>query len=88
LLREALWYDRQRPRLGDELLDEITRAIALLKQFPESAPAIGGDYRRLLIRRFPFGMIYRIDGDEIIIVAVAHSSRKPNYWSKRLRRDD
>jgi len=47
-MREALWYDRHRTGLGDELLDEVARGIALLKEFPEAAPAIGGGYRRLL----------------------------------------
>ncbi len=82
-MREALWYDRHRTGLGDELLDEVARGIALLKEFPEAAPAIGGGYRRLLIARLSFGLIYRLHEGEIVIVAVAHTSRKPGYWRRR-----
>jgi len=70
------------------LLDEISRAIALLKQFPESAPIISGNYRRLLIRRFLFGLNYRIDGDEIIVIAIAHNSRRPGCWRDRVKAGD
>jgi len=83
-MREALWYDQQRPGLGDELLDEVARGIALLKEYPEAAPSIGGGFRRLLLARFPVGLIYRLDDGDIIVGAVAHTSRKPGYWRRRL----
>jgi len=41
--------------------------------------------RRRLIRRFPFGILYRIEPEEIVIVAVAHLLRKPGYWRKRIK---
>ena len=66
LMRGASWYDRQRTGLGDELLDEVADSFTFLKQFPEAPPEIGGGYRRLLLPRFPFGLIFRIDGDDIL----------------------
>ena len=42
-----------------------------------------GDVRRRLIRRFPLGVLYRIDPDEIVILAVMHLSRRPDYWHGR-----
>ncbi|HIP58812.1 MAG TPA: hypothetical protein EYH01_00115 [Campylobacterales bacterium] len=40
--------------------------------------------RRCLVNRFPFGLVYRIEGDTIVIVAVMHLSRKPDYWYSRV----
>jgi plasmid stabilization system protein ParE len=82
-MRAAAWYDRQRSYLGDEVLDEITRAFKSLRQFPRAAPEIFPSYRRLLLARFPFGLIYRFDGEDIVIVAVAHNKRRSGYWRKR-----
>ena len=40
--------------------------------------------RRLLVKRFPYQLIYRVEGDEIVIYAVAHQKRRPGYWRKRI----
>jgi plasmid stabilization system protein ParE len=87
-MRGAVWYDRQRIGLGDEFLDEVAEAFVLLKEFPEAPPPIGGGFRRFLLHRFPFGLIYRIDDGEIVIVAVAHNSRRPRYWRNRMKNND
>jgi hypothetical protein len=54
-----------------------------IRAFPEFWKEVGQGYRRKLIERYPFGIIYRIVGDEIQIVALAHTSRKPGYWKGR-----
>jgi len=40
--------------------------------------------RRVLVRRFPFSIMYRLEGDEIVIYALAHHAREPGYWEPRL----
>jgi toxin ParE1/3/4 len=80
LIREANWYDRQGPRLGNEFLDDVTRALRQIKEFPLAAPEIGGGYRRHILDRFPFGLVYRLRGQAIVILAVAHHKRRPRYW--------
>jgi plasmid stabilization system protein ParE len=87
LMRAASWYDHQRAGLGDEFLEEMAKGFALLKDFPEAPPPIGDRYRRLLLPRFPFGIIFRLDGSDIVVVAVAHNSRRPGYWRGRIRDD-
>jgi hypothetical protein len=54
-----------------------------IRAFPEFWKEVGQGYRRKLIERYPFGIIYPIVGDEIQIVALAHTSRKPGYWKGR-----
>jgi mRNA-degrading endonuclease RelE of RelBE toxin-antitoxin system len=41
--------------------------------------------RRCRLRRFPYGLIYAIDRGDILIVAVAHAHRRPDYWRDRMK---
>jgi len=78
------WYDRQFDHLGRQFLDELDRAVRRTAAFPLSSSEIEAGLRRCLFVRFPYGLIYGIDGDTIIVVAVAHLHRKPNYWIDRV----
>ena len=85
-LDEAVeWYNQQVVGLGLEFLDEFDDSVKLVASFPEISKKILDDIRRFLINRFPYGVIYGIDGDFIVIIAIAHFRRKPNYWIDRLQ---
>ena len=77
------WYEEQVVGLGDSFLDEFNQSVKLIVSFPELYEQIYDNLRRCLMNRFPYGIIYGIDGEMIIIIAVAHLKRKPKYWSKR-----
>ncbi len=63
---------------------ELRRCAALLLRHPEIAPATGTRrVRRMVLNRFPFNLYYVIAGEIIRILAVAHQSRRPGYWSSR-----
>ena len=78
------YLDAQSPGLGDEFVAAVSVAGKQLQDFPLSGQKIGRGTRRVLIRRFPYQLIYRVEGDEIVIYAVAHQKRRPGYWRKRL----
>jgi len=78
------WYEIQQENLGVQFLTEFDAAIRRIAAFPKSYAMLGSDIRRCLIKRFPYGVLYGIDADRIVIVAVAHLHRKPNYWIDRL----
>jgi plasmid stabilization system protein ParE len=52
-------------------------------EYPQSGAPLGGPNRRYLVQRFPYGLIYREEGDRIFILAVAHLRRRPEYWRGR-----
>lgn len=79
----ARWYESQRPGLGGEFLDEILSAFSLLSEHPEAAPEVHRSTRRTLIKRFPFGIFYRVIGPHVVVMAVMHSSRDPRGWQER-----
>ena len=86
-LDEAVeWYNQQAVGLGLEFLDEFDDSVKLVASFPEISEKIIDDIRRFLINRFPYGIIYGIDGGFIVIIAIAHLRRKPNYWIDRLQK--
>ena len=89
-LRSAIsWYQTQREGLGLEFHQEVKRLLALLPRQPEMGqvvPNLKLDFlvRRVLLRRFPFFVVYRSNGSDLEILAFAHTSRKPGYWRARL----
>mgnify|MGYP001587010758 CR=1 FL=1 len=77
------WYDSQSPNMGIQFLDDIDRAIRRIAAYPLSSVEIEQGLRRCLLSRFPYGIIYGIDSETIIVVAVAHLHREPRYWINR-----
>ena len=69
--------------LGAELKVETQRVTQLLLNTPFIGEPVGNGLRRFPLRRFPFALIYRVDGDLLHILAVAHRRRRPGYWSQR-----
>ena len=78
------WYNEQSDGLGNEFLDELDRAIRRAVAYPQSCTEIESGLRRCLIARFPYGLIYSLEEERIIVVAVAHLHRHPRYWAERL----
>lgn len=70
--------------LGAELLTEAERVGELLCEAPNIGEPIDARHRRFPMRRFPFAFIYRIDGDVVRVVAVAHRRQRPGYWRGRV----
>jgi ParE toxin of type II toxin-antitoxin system, parDE len=79
----AAYYEARERGLGDQFLDEVEEGSQRIRQFPRLWPIYEGEYRRYLLKRFPFGLIYRIDLEHIFIMAVAHLHRRPGYWRSR-----
>jgi hypothetical protein len=79
----ARWYDRQRRGLGVELVLAVDDAIHKIVEAPLRWPVFAGA-RRYILGRFPFSVIYRVVDERIQVVAIAHHSRRPAYWGRRL----
>ena len=78
------WYNDQAAWLGREFLDEFDRVVRRAVAYPLSCPEIDPGLRRCLLARFPYGLIYGLDGDTVVVVAIAHLHRQPRYWSERV----
>ena len=81
----AAYYEQQVSGLGIEFLDEVDEGLRKIREFPSLWPVYEGKYRRHLLKRFAYGLIYRVEPERIYIMAVAHLRRRPGYWKKRLK---
>ncbi len=84
MFEASAYYEMQATGLGSNFLDIIEEATNEIKENPRTWPKIDQGIRRRIVRRFPYSILYRIHGDEIIIVAIMHQKQKPNYWINRL----
>ena len=85
------WYERHREGLALEFAEEIDRALEVISENPETwlfwpgSPVEFG-IRRFMLPRFPFAVAYTMQGEQVIVLAVAHVRRKPGFWLERVPR--
>ena len=84
LIAAARFYEAQAPGLGRDFIHTVRRTYEQLPEAPASGPPFGRHLRRLLIPKFPYGLLYRVEAERIYIVAVMHLHRRPGYWRSRL----
>ena len=80
LEQAADFYDLESQGLGAEFLDTVETALHALLEFPDSCPVLLGETRKLVLKRFPYSVMYWIDGEVIVVTAIAHQRRRPGYW--------
>src|SRR5262245_52954887 len=80
----VVWYEQQAEGLSRDFLDELDRIVRLVRIYPLMGKQIESEIRRFLLMRFPYSLIYGIDEDTIVVIAVAHQHRQPRYWINRI----
>lgn len=78
------WYEGQRLGLGEEFLSCLDARIQAICRTPEVYAKVHKDYRRGLVRRFPYAVFYEHAGGTVTIHGVFHTSRNPDKWRQRL----
>ena len=73
-------------QVARDLLSEYDAAVQRIVELPNAWPPVGKGLRRCLLTRFPYQIVYRVEGDIIRVYAVAHVKRRPGYWRKRVGR--
>ena len=80
----ARFYEDQRRGLGLDFTLTIQRMYERLPGSPAAGAPFGRRFRRVLVPKFPYGLLYRVEADRIYIIAVMHLHRRPGYWRSRL----
>jgi len=84
-LREAYrWYEQQRIGLGEDFLLCVEASSVALRENPEQFPKVYQEVRRMVLRRFPYSILYLTSHDEIVVLAIFHGRRDPQTWRKRI----
>ena len=81
----AEWYAARSATAAAGFEAELDEAESAIRRLPNAWPAYDHGTRRYLLRRYPFGVVYRVESQRILIVAVAHGRRRPGYWRDRVR---
>lgn len=74
------WYDARNSLVADAFRTEVFDAVARIAESPLGRAADDEGNRRRVLRRFPFSVVYEIQGGTITVLAVAHHRRNPGYW--------
>jgi hypothetical protein len=84
------WYESKRPGLGAEFLGSVHDVMVRIGEAPERFPVWADNprFRRAVVVRFPYVLFFHIVGDEPVVVAVAHLSRRPGYWLDRTQKNE
>jgi len=79
------WYQKHSPKAALDFIEELNRATTTIREAPDRWPLGQNNTRRFLLWRFPFAIIYSEQESAIVIWGVAHGSRRPEYWTRRLK---
>jgi hypothetical protein len=80
------YYDELLSGLGSEFAAEVRDGLDRIKEYPKAWQLLGRRVRRYRLNRFPYGLVYAPLESEIVVIAVMHLHRHPDYWKERLKR--
>ena len=82
-LAEVVYYEKLQRGLGGRFQAAVEKATSIAVAFPLAGSPSASETRRVIAKGFPFFVVYRPEGNEIVVFAVAHFRRKPDYWRER-----
>jgi plasmid stabilization system protein ParE len=77
------WYLARSPRAAAGFEAAVERALDFIGTFPEACPRCDDQHRYCPLRRYSYGLVYRVDGDRVLVVAVPHDRQLPGFWVGR-----
>lgn len=84
--REAVrYYENEAPGVGLRFIAEVRRGVAFITENPFAAAPVGNGIRRKVLNHFPYSLLYSVESELVVIVAVAHVKRRPRYWRVRIK---
>ena len=82
--KEAIeFYNLQSEGLGNKFASEIDRTLSIIRNYPQGFSEYTKNTRKAVVNIFSYNIIYSIHKEAILIIAIAHQHRKPNYWENR-----
>lgn len=83
ILKILNWYFKQEKSLAAKFHNELKKAERDILEFPDLWHPLSGGYRRHIMKRFPYSLVYRVESDRILVVAVAGHKQSENYLAKK-----
>ncbi|MBN2496249.1 MAG: type II toxin-antitoxin system RelE/ParE family toxin [Deltaproteobacteria bacterium] len=83
-LEDAIrYYELAHSGLGRRFKEEVRKSALRIAEYPQAWSVERGDVRKCLLHKFPYKLMYSVEEDHILVIAVAHQHRKPDYWVDR-----
>ena len=82
----AHYYEIEFRGLGKKFRRDVRQAATRISTYPEAWSVERGDVRKCLLHKFPYKLLYSVEEDHTVILAVAHQHRKPDYWIERQKK--
>lgn len=83
-LAQVAYYEKESTGLGGRFRREIEKTVRIATSFPRAGSPCAARTRRVIVKGFPFSIVYRSEGAGIVVFAVAHFRRHPSYWFDRV----
>ena len=77
------WYEQRRPGLGVDFVAQVQEVFDRVSTTPERYAQIFHDVCRVVVRRFPYSVFYKVEPEQVVVLAVFHSKRDPQIWQAR-----
>lgn len=77
------WYDGRKPGLGLDFVSHIEVAVERITRSPFDFACIHGEFRFVVVQRFPYSIIYHANDRDLVVISVFHHRRNPAVWTKR-----
>ena len=83
-LEDAIrYYELEYSGLGRRFKEEVRKAVIRIAEYPKAWSIERGEVRKCLMHRFSYKLMYSVEEDHILVIAIAHQHRKPDYWVGR-----
>lgn len=83
LAQVRAWYAQVSPALADRFSRAVQDGCRLIVEQPLAWPLVARGLRKLVLRRFPYSLLYRVEAAVITVAVVAHHKRRPGFWHRR-----
>lgn len=83
LLREVAYYSKAASGAGIRFNEAVRQAVLLAARQPHGGAPSPANTRSMLVKGFPFSVIYRASDEELLVIAIAPHRRRPQYWLPR-----
>lgn len=84
--REAVrYYENEAPGVGLRFVAEVRKSVTFITGHPYAAADVVSGIRRKVLNYFPYSLLYAVESDLVVIVAVAHHKKRPRYWRGRFK---
>jgi len=80
------YYELEYSGFGNKFKEEVRKAALRIAAYPQAWHKESGDIRKCILHKFPYKLMYSMEEDHILVIAVAHQHRRPYYWVKDIQK--